>query len=277
MARLPFSIALVLFVSLGGMIAAAGEPAKIVLASTTSTQNTGLFEVLLPAFTKETGIAVAVVAVGTGQALEMARRGDADVLLVHDPEAEAKFLADGYGLERRQVMYNDFLIVGPAADPANIKGRQEALAAFKQLAAQGFHFVSRGDRSGTHAQELRLWQQAGVKPPGPPNYLEAGQGMEATLRLADEKQFYTLCDRATWLAAQQRRQTDLVVMVEGDPLLFNQYSVIVVNPAKHPHSKVKEAQALADWLVSPKGQKLIGEFKDKRGHQLFKPNAQPTS
>lgn len=265
-----------LIYGLGGPADAATEPNKIVLASTTSTQNTGLFEVLLPAFTKRTGIAVSVVAVGTGQALEMARRGDADVLLVHDPEAEAKFLADGYGLGWRQVMYNDFLIVGPAADPAKIKGLKEAVAAFKQLAARGYHFVSRGDRSGTHAQELRLWKQAGVQPSGPPNYLEAGQGMEATLRLTGEKQFYTLCDRATWLAAQQRRQTDLLVMVEGDPLLFNQYSVIVVNPAKHPQIKVKEAQAWADWLVSSEAQKLIGDFKDKHGNSLFKPNAAAT-
>lgn len=163
-----------LIYGLGGPADAATEPNKIVLASTTSTQNTGLFEVLLPAFTKRTGIAVSVVAVGTGQALEMARRGDADVLLVHDPEAEAKFLVEGYGLGRRQVMYNDFLIVGPVADPAKIKGLPEAVTAFKQLAVNGYHFVSRGDRSGTHAQELRLWKQAGVKPPGPPNYLEAG-------------------------------------------------------------------------------------------------------
>ncbi len=266
-----------LLVSLASLAAATDSPGKITLASTTSTQNTGLFDVLLPAFAKQTGIKVAVVAVGTGQALAMARRGDADVLLVHDPEAEAEFMAAGHGLNRRQVMYNDFLIVGPAADPARIKSLKEAVSAFRQLAASGWHFVSRGDRSGTHAQELRLWRRAGVQPPGPPHYLEAGQGMEATLRLAGEKQFYTLCDRATWLAAQQRRQTDLAVMVEGDPALFNQYSVIVVNPAKHPQVKVKEAQALADWLVSPPGQRLIGEFRDQHGNRLFHPNAQPGS
>ena len=274
MASLSFFLSLWLILSMAGGADAATASGRIVLASTTSTQNTGLFEVLLPVFTQQTGIAVSVVAVGSGQALEMARRGDADVLLVHDPEAEAKFLAEGYGLGHRQVMYNDFLLVGPAADPAKVKGWTDAIAAFRQLAAHGWHFVSRGDRSGTHTLELRLWRQAGMQPPGPPSYLEAGQGMEATLRLASEKQFYTLCDRATWLKAQERRQTDLVVMVEGDPVLFNQYRVIVVNPAKHPQVNLREAQALADWLVSPEGQRLIGAFKDKNGHRLFHPNAQ---
>lgn len=252
----------------------AGAADKITCASTTSTQNSGLFEVLLPAFKKATGIDVAVVAVGTGQALEIGRRGDADVLFVHDPEKEEKFVAEGYGLARRPVMYNDFIIVGPAADPAKIKGMKDATAAFKKLAASGFQFVSRGDNSGTNSKELNLWKKAGVDPKGKPDYLEAGQGMENTLRMASEKQFYTLTDRGTWLAVKDKDKLGLEIMVEGDPVLFNQYGVIVVNPAKHPNVKVKEATAFADWLTSPAGQKVIGDFKDKYGNQLFTPDAQ---
>ncbi len=252
----------------------AGAADKITCASTTSTQNSGLFEVLLPAFKKATGIDVAVVAVGTGQALEIGRRGDADVLFVHDPEKEEKFVAEGYGLARRPVMYNDFIIVGPAADPAKIKGMKDAAAAFKKLADSGFHFVSRGDNSGTNSKELNLWKKAGVDPKGKPDYLEAGQGMENTLRMASEKQFYTLTDRGTWLAVKDKDKLALAIMVEGDPVLFNQYGVIVVNPAKHPNVKVKEATVFADWLTSPAGQKVIGDFKDKHGNQLFTPDAQ---
>jgi len=246
---------------------------RITCASTTSTQNSGLFEVLLPAFNKAAGIEVAVVAVGTGQALELARRGDADVLFVHDPASEQKFVEEGFGLARRPVMYNDFIVVGPAADPAKIKGLKDAAAAFKKMAAAGYHFVSRGDKSGTHSKELKLWKQAGVEPKGNPAYLEAGQGMGNTLRMANEKQFYTLTDRGTWLATKDKEKFNLQIVVEGDPALFNQYGVIVVNPAKHPHVKVKDATAFADWLVSPAGQKVIGDFKDKNGNQLFVPNA----
>jgi tungstate transport system substrate-binding protein len=214
------------------------------------------------------------VAVGTGQALEIGRRGDADVLFVHDPEKEEKFVAEGYGLARRPVMYNDFIIVGPAADPAKIKGIKDAAATFKKLADSGFHFVSRGDNSGTNSKELNLWKKAGVDPKGKPDYLEAGQGMENTLRMASEKQFYTLTDRGTWLAVKDKDKLALAIMVEGDPVLFNQYGVIVVNPAKHPNVKVKEATVFADWLTSPAGQKVIGDFKDKHGNQLFTPDAQ---
>jgi tungstate transport system substrate-binding protein len=258
------------------MVAAPGAGAadKITCASTTSTQNSGLFEVLLPAFKKATGIDVAVVAVGTGQALEIGRRGDADVLFVHDPEKEEKFVAEGYGLARRPVMYNDFIIVGPPADPAKIKGMKDAAAAFKKLADSGFHFVSRGDNSGTNSKELKIWKKAGVDPKGKPDYLEAGQGMENTLRMASEKQFYTLTDRGTWLAVKDKDKLGLELMVAGDPVLFNQYGVIVVNPAKHPNVKVREATAFADWLTSPAGQKVISDFKDKHGNQLFIPDAQ---
>jgi tungstate transport system substrate-binding protein len=246
---------------------------KITCASTTSTQNSGLFDVLLPAFKKATGIEVAVVAVGTGQAIEMARRGDADVLFVHDPEKEEKFVADGFGLARKLVMYNDFIIVGPTSDMAKIKGLKDATEAFKKMAAAGFHFVSRGDKSGTHSMEQKIWKKAGVDPTGKPAYLEAGQGMENTLRMASEKQFYTLTDRGTWLAVKDKDKLALEMMVEGDPVLFNQYGVMVVNPAKHAHTKVKEATTFADWLTSPEGQKVIGDFKDKNGNQLFIPNA----
>jgi tungstate transport system substrate-binding protein len=255
-------------------LAPAGAADKITCASTTSTQNSGLFDVLLPAFKQATGIDVAVVAVGTGQALEIAKRGDADVLFVHDPEKEEKFVADGFGLARKPVMYNDFIIVGPAADMAKIKGLKDATEAFKKMAATGVHFVSRGDKSGTHSMELKIWKKAGVDPAGKPAYLEAGQGMENTLRLASEKQFYTLTDRGTWLAAKDKDKLGQEIMVAGDPVLFNQYGVIVVNPAKHPHVKVKEATAFADWLISPAGQKVIADFKDKNGNQLFTPNAQ---
>jgi tungstate transport system substrate-binding protein len=252
----------------------AGAADKITCASTTSTQNSGLFEVLLPAFKKASGIDVAVVAVGTGQALEIGRRGDADVLFVHDLEKEAEFVAEGFGMARKPVMYNDFIIVGPAADPVKIKGMKDATEAFKKLAASGFHFVSRGDNSGTNSKELKLWKKAGVDPKGKPDYLEAGQGMENTLRMASEKQFYTLTDRGTWLAVKDKDKLAQEIMVEGDPVLFNQYGVIVVNPAKHPNVKVKEATVFADWLISPAGQKVIGDFKDEHGNQLFIPNAQ---
>jgi tungstate transport system substrate-binding protein len=256
------------------VITPAGAADKITCASTTSTQNSGLFDVLLPAYKKATGTDVAVVAVGTGQAIEMARRGDADVLFVHDPDKEAQFVADGFGVARKLVMYNDYIIVGPAADMAKIKGMKDATEAFKKMAAAGFHFVSRGDKSGTHAMEQKIWKKAGVDPTGKPAYLEAGQGMENTLRMASEKQFYTLTDRGTWLAVKDKDKLAQDMMVEGDPVLFNQYGVIVVNPAKHPHVKVKEATSFADWLTSPEGQKVIADFKDKNGNQLFTPNAQ---
>jgi len=243
----------------------------LTMASTTSTQNSGLFEVLLPAFEKHSGIKVHVIAVGTGQALGMARRGDADLVFVHDPEAEEQFVREGWGLERRQVMYNDFVVVGPAADPAKVRGR-DAVAAFRRLAAAGFPFVSRGDDSGTHRRELALWRQSGAKPKGA-SYLEIGQGMEQTLRVANERQLYTLTDRGTWLATREREHFSLQLLVEGDPALYNQYSVIAVNPARFLHVKAKEAQAFIAWVTSSAGQGVIGNFRDRAGNRLFVPNA----
>ncbi len=245
---------------------------RLVMASTTSTQNSGLFEVLLPAFEKaHPSLKVHVIAVGTGQALGMARRGDADLLFVHDPEAEEQFVKEGWGLERRLVMYNDFVLVGPAGDPAGVAGR-DAVAAFRKLAAKGCMFVSRGDDSGTHRRERDLWRRAEAKPAGP-GYLEVGQGMEQTLRVASEKQLYTLSDRGTWLATKERDRFSLKLLVEGDPLLFNQYAVIAVNPAKFPHAKAKGAQAFIEWVTSPAGQAVIGAFCDRAGNRLFTPNA----
>jgi tungstate transport system substrate-binding protein len=247
---------------------------SIICASTTSTQNTGLFEYLLPHFTKKTGIQVKVIAVGTGQALAMGERGDADVLLVHSPEAEATFMKAGHGLTRRLVMYNDFIILGSPEDPAGIKSVNQAAKAFAAIGTKGAPFISRGDDSGTHKKELKLWSKAGVDPKGKPWYLESGQGMEPTVRIANERKAYTLCDRGTWLAMKDKGKMELALQVEGDPALFNQYSVIELNPEKHPNVKAKQAKMFADWLVSDEGQKLIGEFKDSSGNLLFKPNAQ---
>lgn len=246
---------------------------RIICASTTSTQNSGLFDYILPRFQQKTGIKVDVIAVGTGQALALAKRGDADVVLVHDPESEAKFVAEGYGINKVKVMYNDFVIVGPKPDPARIKGVNAANEAFRRIAEGKATFVSRGDDSGAHKAELRIWKVSGIDPRGKGWYMETGQGMESTLRITNEKQGYTLSDRATWLSLKDRQPPDLALYVEGDPVLFNQYSVMAVNPAKHPHVKYKEAMAFANWLVSPEGQKTIGSFKDKNGYQLFIPNA----
>ncbi|MCP5264842.1 MAG: extracellular solute-binding protein [Burkholderiaceae bacterium] len=244
----------------------------IVMASTTSTEQSGLFKQLLPQFTSQTGIQVRVVAQGTGQALATARKGDADILFVHNKVAEEKFVAEGYGLERREVMYNDFVIVGPKSDPAGIGGGKAVMAALQKISTKKGLFVSRGDRSGTHAAELRFWKAAGVDPKGGKGswYEESGSGMGPTLNIASAKNAYTLTDRATWLNFSNRG--DLKILVEGDPKLFNQYGVIVVNPKKHPHVKVDLAQAFSDWVVSPKGQAAIAAYKIG-GQQLFFPNA----
>ena len=243
----------------------------LVMSSTTSTEQSGLFKHLLPQFTKATGIEVRVVAQGTGQALDMGRRGDADVLFVHDQVAEEKFVAEGFGLERRPVMYNDFVVIGPKADPAGVKGN-DVVEALKKLAASKSDFVSRGDKSGTHAAELRYWKAAGVdKPSGAmAGYKECGCGMGPALNIAASTSAYVLADRGTWLSFKNR--ADLAVLVEGDKRLFNQYGVIVVNPAKHPHVKKDMAQAFADWVVSSAGQAAIADYKIG-GEQLFFPNA----
>lgn len=241
--------------------ALAQEPPFVTLASTTSTNDSGLFEAILPRFERETGIAVRVVAVGTGQAIELGRRGDADVLLVHDRGAEDAFLAEGHALFRRDVMYNDFVIVGPAADPAAIRGLQDAAGALAQLAAREAAFVSRGDDSGTHKAELRLWEAAGIDPRSASGrwYREVGGGMGATLNVANELRGYALADRATWLAYRKREA--LAVLVEGDPRLRNPYGVLVVDPARHPHAKSALATRFADWLTGANGRQAIEAFR----------------
>ena len=246
---------------------------RLRVASTTSTQNSGLFDYLLPIFEKKTGMKVDVVAVGTGAAIEIGKRGDADVVMVHAKDQEIKAVEEGWFVDRHDVMYNDFVIVGPAKDPLKIKGTKSAEEAFKKIAAQGGPFVSRGDKSGTHSKELKIWKKAGIDPKGQDWYLEVGQGMSKTLRLANEKQAYTLTDRGTWLAIKDKDKLDMVIVVEGDPILYNQYGVMAVNPDKHTQVKLKEAKLFIDWLVSPEGQKAIGDFKDKKGNQLFTPNA----
>lgn len=248
---------------------------SIVMSSTTSTEQSGLFAHLLPAFKKATDIDVRVVAQGTGQALDMGRRGDADILFVHDKAAEEKFIAEGFGLPRHDVMYNDFVLIGPAADPAGVKG-QDVVAALARLAASKAAFISRGDKSGTHAAELRYWKLAGVDDPAsksparPFDYRACGCGMGPALNIASSSDAYLLADRGTWLNFKNRGA--LAILVEGDKRLFNQYGVIVVNPAKHPHTKTALAQAFADWVVSPAGQAVIAGYKIG-GEQLFFPNA----
>ena len=251
--------------------ASAAQERSIVMASTTSTEQSGLFAHLLPAFKKASGIDVKVVAQGTGQALDMGRRGDADVLFVHDQLAEEKFVAEGFGIRRTPVMYNDFVIVGPNSDPAAVKGRDVG-DALKKLAAGSQPFVSRGDKSGTHAAELRYWKAVGIDVPASKvvGYKECGCGMGPALNIASSLDGYALADRGTWLAFKNRG--NLVVLVEGDRRLFNQYGVIVVNPAKHPHVKKELAQAFADWVVSADGQATIAGYKIG-GEPLFFPNA----
>lgn len=244
---------------------------SIVMASTTSTEQSGLFGHLLPQFKAATGIDVRVVAVGTGQALDIGRRGDADIVFVHDTAAEQKFVAEGYATQRRDVMYNDFVLVGPKADPAGARGNDIA-AALKKLSATTQPIISRGDKSGTHAAELRLWQAAGVdmakaKPAG---YKECGCGMGPALNMGSSLNGYVLTDRGTWLSFRNRG--DLVVLVEGDRSLFNQYGVLVVNRARFPHVKAEAAQRFADWVVSPAGQQAIAGYRIG-GEPLFFPNA----
>jgi tungstate transport system substrate-binding protein len=251
----------------------AAQPAKaqqfITVASTTSTEQSGLFKDLLPAFTRDTGIEARVVAVGTGQALDMGRRGDADVVFVHDKVAEEKFVAEGFGVKRLPVMYNDFVIVGPRSDPAGVRGN-DAVAALKKIAANQAAFASRADKSGTHAAELRYWKAAGIEKPAGAWYRETGSGMGPTLNTAAGMNAYALTDRGTWVNFKNRG--DLEVLVEGDRRLFNQYGVILVNPAKHKHVKKDAGQKFVDWLVSAQGQKVIADYRIG-GEPLFFPNA----
>ena len=267
---LKLALAIFGFLSLAIPISRAADD-FIIVQSTTSTQNSGLFEHILPLFTEKTGIEVRVVAVGTGQALKNAEKGDGDVVLVHSQPDEAKFVAEGWGVKRYPIMYNDFIIVGPAADPARIAGMKQAPDALKKIATAQSLFASRADDSGTHKAELKLWQQAGVNPKASSGswYLETGSGMGATLNTAVGKQAYALTDRGTWLAFANK--DDFKVLVEGDDKLFNQYGVILVNPAKHPNVKAKEGQAFINWLTGPEGQAAIADYKID-GQQLFFPS-----
>lgn len=248
---------------------AAGADKVLRLATTTSTENSGLLKRLLPSFERDTGYKVHVISVGTGKALRMGRDGDVDVVLVHAPAAEQRFVADGHGVDRRDVMYNDFIIVGPAADPAGVRGERDAAAALRRIAERGAVFVSRGDDSGTHKKERDLWQAAGVKPSGK-WYLEVGQGMEQVLLMAGELGGYAVTDRGTWLAI--RNKLPLQISSEGDTRLFNPYGIIAVNPARYPDANYEGAKALIAWITSSSGQTLIADFK-VNGEPLFVPSA----
>jgi len=267
------SLTLFLFTSLGlPQVAVAGER-FITLASTTSTQNSGLLKALLPAFTTDTGIKVRVVAVGTGQALRLARNGDADVLLVHDKASEEAFVAQGYGVDRRDVMYNDFVLIGPTSDPVNIADAKTAAEALARIADTQAIFISRGDDSGTHKAERRLWAAAKIDPTDHSGgwYREAGSGMGQTLNIAAGMNGYTLSDRGTWL--NFKNPGDLKILFQGDPAMFNPYGVTLVNPDRFPHVKATEARTFADWLTGPKGQAVIAAYKIN-GAQAFFPSAE---
>jgi tungstate transport system substrate-binding protein len=268
---LPIAVPLAVSLFMQAPLAAGGGTTRIRMATTTSTDNSGLLDYLLPHFEKESGITVDVIAVGTGKALELAKRGDVDIILVHAPAAEEAFVEAGWGVNRRAVMVNDFLLVGPPDDPAGLKAATSLADALKRLKQNRTTFVSRGDDSGTHKKERELWQLVDGPPPAP-YLLESGQGMEATLRIAHEKQAYTLTDRGTFLA--EGRQLDLVPVYQSDPLLENPYSIIAVNPARHAHVKYLEAMRLLAWMTSPEGQALIGAFR-KEGDILFHPTAVP--
>ncbi len=249
----------------------------IMVASTTSTQDSGLFEYLLPIFTAKTGIHVRVVAVGTGQALKIGEKGDADVLFVHDRAGEEKFVAEGYGVKREPLMYNDFILVGPRADPAHLRGDKDALDAFRKIASAKAVFASRGDDSGTNRLELRLWKQAGIDVKGASGgwYKSLGQGMGPTLNAAAAMDVYTLADRATWSKFANKQQ--LEILVEGDKRLFNQYGVILVNPGKFAHVKAADGQTFIDWLISPEGQAAIAGYRINGTQAFFPDHDQPGS
>ncbi len=254
-----------------GMALAVNAQAQttITMASTTSTEQSGLFSHLLPEFKKASGVDIKVVALGTGQALDMGRRGDADLLFVHDKLAEEKFVADGFGVKRLPVMYNDFVIIGPQSDPVGVKGK-DVVEALKKIAAANAGFISRGDKSGTHAAELRFWKAASLDTRQGSGYRQCGCGMGPALNMAAGSNAYVMADRGTWLNFKNR--ADLAVLVEGDKRLFNQYGVMLIHPARHPHVKVADAQKFIDWVTSPAGQDAIARYKIG-GEQLFFPNA----
>jgi tungstate transport system substrate-binding protein len=266
---LSLSRRLALVLACSASLGAWAQAPGIVMASTTSTEQSGLFPYLLPEFKKATGVDVKVVAVGTGQAIDMGRRGDADVLFVHDQVAEEKVVAEGFAIKRFPVMYNDFVLIGPAADAARVKG-SSIVDALKKIAATNASFISRGDKSGTHAAELRFWKSLGEGASKGAGYKECGCGMGPALNMAASTGAYVLADRGTWLSFKNR--ADLAVLVEGDKALFNQYGVMVVNPAKYPHVKAADAQKFVDWVTSPAGQGVIASYKIE-GQQLFFPNA----
>ncbi|MHB9096945.1 MAG: ABC transporter substrate-binding protein [Syntrophales bacterium] len=259
---------------IGTMLPASAAPAQknLILATTTSTQDSGLLDILIPAFEKKTGYFVKTIAVGSGQAMAMGQKGEADVLLVHSPDAEKKFMAEGSGVNRLIVMHNDFVVVGPSSDPAAIKGSKSTPEGFRKIAAAGAPFLSRGDNSGTHAKEKGIWKAAGIKPEGQKFYQQTGIGMGQTLNVASEKKGYTLADRGTWLAMQ--KNLALPILMEGDPILLNVYHVIQVNPAKWPKVNADGAKAFSDFMVSADVQKIIGTFGvEKYGGALFFPDA----
>lgn len=247
---------------------------SIKCASTTSTQNSGLLDYLLPIFTADTGIEVQVIAVGTGAALESGKKGDVDVVLVHAKDQEIQLMEEGFFIDREEIMFNDFVILGPKTDPAGVKDTAKALEAFKKIRETKANFVSRGDNSGTNMRENRIWASSGKMPSRSDEwYLSVGQGMAKTLRVAAEKQAYTISDRATWYSIEDQDKLDLGIVLEGDPTLFNQYGVMIVNPQKHPQVDYRSAMNFVIWMTSPTGQQAIGAFKDKLGNVLFTPNA----
>ena len=270
-----FSVLLVSAFLLSSCKAAPAQKPDLLLVSTTSTQDSGLLDVLLPAFTAQTGYTVQLIAVGSGQALKLGEQGNADVILLHSPAAEKEFIANGFGSDRRLVMHNDFVIVGPPSDPAALHSQPTLDSVFKKIYSSASTFVSRGDESGTHVKELALWKQAGLDPYGQPWYLETGQGQGATLSVASEKGGYALTDRATFLAYQAN--VELAILFEGDASLLNVYHVITINPEKFPNMNLEGARAFADFITSPAGQQIIAAFGvEKYGQPLFFPDADKT-
>lgn len=270
--KLKWIILLIVFLSI---FIVTGVPAetRIRCASTTSMQNSGLFDYILPIFEKKTGIKVDVVAVGTGAAIELGKRGDADFVFVHAKGQELKAVEQGYFVNRYEVMFNDFVIIGPSDDPVKIRGIKSVTVAFRKIAESEFPFVSRGDNSGTHMKELSIWKKINIDPEREKWYLDVGQGMAKTQRIANEKRAYTLTDRGTWLATKDKDKLEMIIVLESDPLLFNQYGIMAVNPEKHKHVKYNETMEFIDWIISEEGQQVIASYTNQRGNKLFIPNA----